>query len=335
MKRDNQAHTYGQKNSHFSNSSEQNSPQNSRSLVGEITLSEAVEDFKLMAKVEGQAKKTLNLYDYVFKRLLNSLSGETLVTEVRTKELREYLSTLMDDGLKNTSIAIHYRELSSFFNWLVGEGYLKTAPTERIREPKTPDQFPRILDQKQLKKLLQAARERKGDWTSYRNYSMLIAFIDMGLRLNELVNALLDDLDMKNRSLKVHGKGAKDRKVYFGKRGFRTLRHWLKIREGKPKRIWDDTVFISQNGDKLKRRNVQHLVTRIQKRAGLEDTKVSPHVLRHTSATLAVENGLTAFQLKSQFGWEEIDTALRYVHLSDKSLQESYRNSSPLDNLES
>lgn len=162
---------------------------------------------------------------------------------------------------------------------------------------------------------------------------MLITFIDMVLRLNELVNALLEDLDMKNRSLKVNGKGAKERKVYFGKRGFRSLRHWLKIREGKPERIWDETIFISQDGDQLKKRNVQHLVSRIQKRAGLDDMKVSPHVLRHTSATLAVENGLTAFQLKSQFGWGEIDTALRYIHLSDKSLQESYRNSSPLDNL--
>ena len=60
---------------------------------------------------------------------------------------------------------------------------------------------------------------------------------------------------MKNRSLKVHGKGTKDRKVYFGNKAFRTLRHWLRIRGQKPERVWDETIFIYQNGDKLKNRN--------------------------------------------------------------------------------
>jgi len=107
----------------------------------------------------------------------------------------------------------------------------------------------------------------------------------------------------------------------------------MKIRDYKQEGVGAETIFISQGGDKLKVRNVEQLVTRIQKKAGLEDTKVSPHVLRHTAATFAVENGLTAFQLKSQFGWEQIGTALRYVHMSDKSLQESYQNFSPMDNL--
>jgi len=208
----------------------------------------------------------------------------------------------------------------------VEENYLEEAPTEKIDEPKTPKKFPRVLDGEQVTKLLTAAKNRKGEWSSYRNYCMLVVFVEMGLRLNELINAKIKDLDLKNRSLKVHGKGAKDRKVYFGKKTLRTLRHWMKIRNYNPEKVWEDTIFISQGGEKLKVRNVEQLVSRIQKKAGLEDTKVSPHVLRHTAATFAVENGLTAFQLKSQFGWEQIGTALRYVHMSDKSLQESYQN---------
>mgnify|MGYP006282679521 CR=1 FL=1 len=334
MKRDDQAHTHRGKNSNFLGSSGKNSAQNSGQVVEEISLSEAIEDFTLMATVEGHADKTLDLYEYVFKRLTGFMSEERLVTEISTKDLRKYMASLMDDGLKDTTVSIHYRHLKAFFNWLVDEKYLQESPAESINEPKTPKKFPRILDREEIQKLLKAAKDRHGDWASYRNYSMLVAFTEMGLRLNELVNASLDTLDMKNRSLKVHGKGAKDRKVYFGKKTFRTLRHWLRIREQKPDRVWDNTIFISQNGDQLKKRNVEQLVTRIQKEAGLEDIKVSPHVLRHTSATFAVENGLNAFQLKRQFGWEQIETALRYVHLSDKSLQESYRNSSPMDNLE-
>jgi len=333
VKSDNQAHTYEPKISNISNSSRSNQTKNSEAIVEEITLSEAIEDFNLMAKVEGQADKTLDLYEYVFKRLTGCISEKKLVTEIQVKELRKYLASLMDDGLKNTTVAIHYRHLKSFFNWLVEENYLEEAPTEKIDEPKTPKKFPRVLDDGQVKKLLTTAKNRKGEWSSYRNYCMLVAFVEMGLRLNELINAQTKDLDLKNRSLKVHGKGAKDRKVYFGKKTLRTLRHWMKIRNYNPEKVWEDTIFISQGGEKLKVRNVEQLVSRIQKKAGLEDTKVSPHVLRHTAATFAVENGLTAFQLKSQFGWEQIGTALRYVHMSDKSLQESYQNSSPMDNL--
>jgi len=333
MKRHDQAHTYSAQNSNPSFISSGDSREKPDEIIEEVSLSEAIEDFQLMAKVEGQAEKTLKTYDYVFNRLTEFISTNKLVTEITTQELRKYLASLMDDDLKDTTVAIHFRHLRAFFNWLVEERYLLEAPTDQISEPKTPNKFPRVIDQEQVQNLLEAAKDRHGDWASYRNYSMLVVFVEMGLRLNELVNALLEDLDMKNRSLKVHGKGAKDRKVFFGKQTFRTLRHWLRIREKKPNRVWDETVFISQNGDKLKKRNVQHLVTRIQNEAGLQDIKVSPHVLRHTSATFAVENGLTAFQLKSQFGWEQIETALRYVHLSDKSLQESYINSSPIDNL--
>lgn len=120
--------------------------------------------------------------------------------------------------------------------------------------------------------------------------------------------------------------------MFFGKRAFKALKKWLRIRKN-VERIWDDTVFISQTGEKLKKRNVERLITRIQKTAGLEDIKVSPHVLRHTAATLAVQNGLDTFSLKIQFGWEQIKTALKYVHLSGKQVQESYMHCSPVDNL--
>ena len=184
-----------------------------------------------------------------------------------------------------------------------------------------------------MKILLQAAKNRQREWANKRNHTMLIVFVDMGLRLSELINAQLDDLDKKRRSLKVRGKGAKDRKVFFGKRTFRALKKWLRVRDN-VERAWDDTVFIPQNGEKLKKRNIQRLISRIQKSAGLEDVKISPHVLRHTAATLAVQNGLDTFSLKTQFGWEQIDTALKYVHLSGKTLQENYRNCSPADTLD-
>lgn len=117
-------------------------------------------------------------------------------------------------------------------------------PLDPINEPETPNVFPKVLNEEQVKILLQAAKNRQREWANKRNHTMLVVFIDMGLRLSELINARLDDLDMKRRSLKVRGKGAKDRKVFFRKRTFRALKKWLRVRNN-VERVWDDTVFMS------------------------------------------------------------------------------------------
>ncbi|MBS3788836.1 tyrosine-type recombinase/integrase, partial [Candidatus Bipolaricaulota bacterium] len=163
-----------------------------------------------------------------------------------------------DDGLKKTSVAIHYRVLRAFFNWLERDGHISSSPVNGIKEPKTPDKFPKVLNKDQVEKMLNTARNWRRTWAGYRNFTMITLFLDTGLRLNECLSAELDDLDMEQRSIKVNGKGAKDRRVYFGKNASRCLVHWLNMRDG-AERITDDTIFISESGEKLKRRHVQHV----------------------------------------------------------------------------
>lgn len=333
MKSGKQANNFETKNNRRninSNPSQSDKPDSSE---GEIKLDEAIQGFKLAAKAEGRAEKTLDLYDYVFGRFDDYLDNTPQVGDLSPNDLRRYLANLMDEGLKNTSVGIHHRVLKAFFNWLVKEGHLNSSPVDNVKEPKTPRKFPRILNEEQVDKLLKTAKSESRDWSGYRNYTIILTFLDLGLRLNELINARLDDLNIKQRSLKVMGKGAKERKVFLGKKLNRSLKHWLKIREEK-ERIWDDNIFISGHGEKMKDRNLQRRITTIQKKAGLEDTKVSPHVLRHTAATLAVKNGINAFMLQKLFGWENVDTAMRYVHLENINAEETYRRASPIDNLQ-
>lgn len=332
MKQRNQASLFSGKSYYFKPPKNVNQGHQNFTDGEKHSLGESIKDYKLRGKVEGRAKKTMQQYDYVLGRFTEKFPERRDVGAIEKMELREYLAYLMDDGLNNTSVAIHYRVLKAFFNWLVDENYIVDSPINGIKEPKTPDKFPKVLDEKQVKQLVDTARNWRRTWAGYRNFTMIITFLDTGLRLNELLTAKLDDLDLDNRSIKVNGKGAKDRRVYFGKSNYTCLKHWLTIR-GNVEEVFDDTIFISQNGDKLKERHVERSISRIQKEAGLEDVQVSPHVLRHTAATLAIQNGLDAFSLKRQFGWEQMRTALKYVHMSDKALQESYRNSSPMDNL--
>ena len=144
MKSDKQAHTYGSNFSDFESPSKSNNGENS-TLSGDVPLEEAIDDFKLMAKVDGRAEKTLNLYEYVFGRFRDGdISQDCSVENIETKDIRKYSASLMEDGLKNTSVAIHHRVLKAFFNWLVEEEYLNTAPTDKINKPKTPNKFPKV-----------------------------------------------------------------------------------------------------------------------------------------------------------------------------------------------
>ena len=304
----------------------------SESFDPDMALSDAMEEYKLMANVDGRSENTLNIYDYVFGKFANFLSEDTEIGSISTKMVRQYLAWLANNDFKKTTIAINHRVLNALFTWLVEESFLKESPTEQIDKPKTPDKYPKVLNKNQLEKVLKAAKERKGSWSGFRNYVIVLVFIDTGIRRLELIGAKMDDLDLKSHSLKVHGKGAKDRKVYFGPKTLKALQRWRRARE-KVDLIWDDTIFISRDGEKMKPRNLNRRISVIQEHAGLEDIQVSPHVFRHTSATLAVENGLDAFSLKRQFGWEKIETAMRYVHMSDASIEKAYRESSPLSKI--
>ncbi|MBS3787496.1 MAG: tyrosine-type recombinase/integrase [Candidatus Bipolaricaulota bacterium] len=310
------------------------SNENTQTIIQEPSLSEALNQFKYASQVEGKAKKTLNQYDYVFDNFTDYLTeDDPPISSITPNHVRGFLKRLMDRDLAKATVAIHHRVVQAFFNWLVDEELLEKAPTRNIDEPKTPDKYPRILDEEQTNKLIRTAENNKSTWAGFRNYTMILTFLDTGLRVNELVNARLTDLKFNERSLKVLGKGAKDRVVFFGYRTYKALRKWIDIREDKGKPL-DDTVFTSQNRDKLKTRHVQRIITRLQKKANLEDTKVSPHVLRHTAATMAVRNGMGSFALKRFFGWESIKTAMKYVHMGDQTVKEAFKKSSPIDGLE-
>ncbi len=100
-----------------------------------------------MAKVDGRAEQTIDQYEYVLGRFTDYYSKKIEIGNITTKDIREYLAFLMDEGLRNTTVAIHYRVLNRFFNWLVEEYYLTHSPIEPINEPKIPKTFPKVLNE--------------------------------------------------------------------------------------------------------------------------------------------------------------------------------------------
>jgi len=295
----------------------------------DLSLREAITHFLLMARVDGRSYKTLELYSYVFNSFIKFLGDPSLsLSEINTLKIRSYLASLQDRGLCKTTSRIHLVVLKTFFNWLAQEQLLSKNPIDLLKTPKLPKQFPFILSDPQVATLLKACDQHS--WRGFRDYTMLLCFIDVGLRLNELISLQLQDVSLAQRSLKVQGKGSKERLCFMGARLTKAMRRWLDLRGFKP---YSEEVFIARTGERLKPRYVQHIVANLGKKASITGVRVSPHTLRHTAATLAVRNGLDVFSLQRLFGWGKVETAMRYVHMSGRALQEAFIRASPVDRL--
>ncbi len=281
-----------------------------------------------MARVEGRSRKTLDLYAWVFYRFSGFL-GDKPLSEIHPGLMRQYLAHCQERGYTPASLGMHYRVLHAFFNWLKREGLIPASPMDGISPPRQPKQYPFVLEESQVRALLAACA--KGTVPGGRNYAMLLLFVDCGLRLHELAGLRLGDVSLAQRSLKVHGKGARDRIVFMGARTAKALRRWIELRGFRAS--YSDSLFIDRKGDPLKPRWVQQVVARLGKKAGIKGVRVSPHTLRHTAATLAVKNGMEPFALQRLFGWENIQTALKYVHMAGTALREAHAKASPVDRL--
>lgn len=298
-----------------------------------LALGEAIKEFLYIKEaVENVSERTIETYQYTFDDFQNFLDEKIDVVTLDKSLFRKYITHLRARELSLSTISINYRNLRSFFNWLVSEGYAESNPLTEISEPKTPDKYPRTITEEQTNKLLEAARTKKSNWIGQRDYTMLLLFIESGLRLNEMVSAEVDNLDLENHLLTVSGKGNKERNVSFGAKVCKVMRKWMVKREELEK-VYDNNIFLDRGGETLNRRNVQDRINKIQQEAGLGNEKVSPHVLRHTSVTLSAKNGMNATQLRQMYGWKSLKTAIKYIHLSGRDVKEAMKDASPIDSL--
>ena len=297
------------------------------------TYQSALDIFFLRGKVEGLSAKTMLSYDYVLKSLTRFLTANNLGTEFPLEGLDhhflgQYFLALQERGLGKVSIATHYRSLKAFFNFLVREGNLKENHLLKISPPKTPKQFPHFMEEHQVKALLEAPRQ--SSYEGLRNYAILLTFLDTGIRLNELLNLTLKDVNLINHSLRVTGKGDKTRDVFMGRKVVKVLHRWIQKR-GYP--AYEEGLFVSQLGERLSDSHIEHLVHRLAIKAGITGVRCSPHTLRHTFATNYIRNGGDPFSLQQLLGHSDIKTVMIYVHMGGTALREAHAKFSPVDRM--
>ncbi|MBA7698769.1 Tyrosine recombinase XerD [subsurface metagenome] len=175
-----------------------------------------------------------------------------------------------------------------------------------FRAPKVPKKVIVPFTTEHIRRLLLLCNDRK--FLGARNRAIILMFLDTGLRLSELANIQIKDVDFDRETIKVMGKGAKERVVRIGKTAQKALLHYLLMRQDSFPYLW-----VSEEHKPLDRRGVQTMIQRLGKRAGVEGVRCSPHTFRHTFATRALLNGAGEFEVQSLLGHEGLAMTRRYT----------------------
>jgi integrase/recombinase XerD len=284
-----------------------------------LSLARAVELFLAAKSAEGASPKTIEWYRMVLGRAARDLGGDRALDALTAPELRDWLLTLRTT-LAPVSVAGYVRGLKAFGNWCAAEELVEAKALRGLRRPRVPHKLVEPLSDEALRRLL--------DGASIRDRAILLLFFDTGLRLSELAGLRTADL-RPDGSVKVMGKGARERIVPVGTTARQALARYL--RQGDGSRA-DGVIFRSRRGGALGWRGIQQAFRRLKLRAGIPG-RCSPHTLRHTFARAYLVNGGDAFSLQRILGHASLDMVKRYVALADTDLAARHRAASPADRL--
>lgn len=243
---------------------------------------------------------------------------------LRAQHVRDYAAQMHRRGLGGRSIQRRLSALRSFCRFLVRLGHLASNPAQDIRAPRAARKLPHTLDVDRMQTLLDAAAD---DWLSRRDLAMLELMYSSGLRLAELVNLDVGDIDLDQREARILGKGRKTRIVPVGEKARTALAGWLEERR---LHCADDerALFINRTGTRLGPRSVQQRFKRWALKQGL-DSRLHPHALRHSCATHVLESSGDLRAVQELLGHANLGTTQIYTHLDFQRLAQVYDKAHP------
>lgn len=245
-------------------------------------------------------------------------------------DIRLYLKYLDILKYKNNSISRMLSSLRGFYAYLVIKEIINFNPFKLIKNPKKEHKLPNFLQYDEFVKLVDELKE--DDDLDIRNRLILELLYATGIRVSELVNIKLGDINYHDLSIKVLGKGSKERMVYFGEYALDMLNKYLNgYRHDLLKGKSSDYLLINKNGDHLTAHGVEEALDTIVKVSSLNH-KISPHVLRHTFATHLLNDGADLRTVQTLLGHSSLSTTQIYTHVTNERLREVYLKAFPRNN---
>jgi len=242
--------------------------------------------------------------------------------------IREFLAYLYGQNYTKSTTARKLATLRSFYKFLIRRGLVSVNPLSTIRTPKQEKRLPKCLDLEQVQKLLDAPGD--GDLLAARDKAMLEVLYSSGIRVSELVELDMADLDLQEGVLRVRGKGRKDRLTPIGSQAIKAVQRYFELRNADPRLQNHGTsrVFLNKHGQSLSTRSVRRKLDKYLVQAGL-DPGISPHTLRHSFATHLLNNGADLRSVQELLGHQSLSTTQIYTHLSTGRMKEAYDGAHP------
>jgi integrase/recombinase XerC/integrase/recombinase XerD len=311
------------------------------------TLQQAVSNYLTALSLEG---KSSEYTDWLYSRLkvftkfcldnqgqakINSLTIETgraFIKHLMERKVRytdHKLRHEVEGGLAPTTVHGYVRALRSFSTWVYEEGHTDENGFDGIRPPKVPQTLINPLTEDEIRKLLLAVQRDTVE--GQRNYAIILMFLDTGVRLSELINLKLEDVNFGVGQFKVFGKGAKERLVPLGQTAKRALIRYLEQARPEPVNPAEERVFLTAAGLPISKDSVEKIIQRLAKRTGI--TRLHPHLFRHTFAIRYLVNGGDVFTLQKILGHASLDMTRKYVTLANADVKEKHILYSPVDHL--
>jgi len=235
--------------------------------------------------------------------------------------IRKYLFYLKDKNYNPKSISRKVACLKSFFGFLVRRGHIKTNPTILILSPKIPERLPSFLTIQEIEKILESANDNSE--MGLRDRAMMELLYSSGIRVGELVSLKMEDINITDETIKVKGKGGKQRIVPIGSYALNYLFEYFKKRGLRP-----GFVFLNKKHHGLTTRSVERIVKKYAKIAGI-NKKITPHVFRHSFATHMLDRGADLRTVQEMLGHSDIATTQIYTHITVQRLKEFYEKHHP------
>lgn len=239
---------------------------------------------------------------------------------INREDIRKYLKYLDDNNLKSTTISRKISALRSFYNYLMNEKLVDHNIFKSIRNPKVERKLPNYLNYNEIEELLESIDTTSDEGLKSR--LLIELFYATGCRVSEIINIKVENINRGNKTIKIMGKGSKERIVYYGDYAEGYLDRYLKrnLNKGNP------FLFINDNGEIYTTQEIEKIINNLVSNISIK-THVTPHTLRHTFATHLLNNGADIKTVQELLGHANLSTTGIYTHVSSDRLKEVYLKS--------
>jgi len=266
----------------------------------------------------------------IFSKYLSVAGIGEKISNISPRILDDFIKSMRNAAKKKNTINGRIKTLRVFFRVLYDSGYISGNPAAGLKSIKGPNSNITPFTDEQISKLL--AQPDQGTFTGLRDHLIMSILVDSGIRLDELCNIRVSDIDIKHGTIYIEkGKGNKSRTVFFGLKTRKKLLKYHQLTQGQG----DNFLLLNQDGFRIKPRTVQDNIAKYARAVGITGVRPSPHTFRHTFAKMFLMNDGDPYALRDLLGHNSMSTVILYLKLFREDLHQKYKGKSPVDRINS